>query len=829
MESLWRDIRFGVRMLGRNPSFTIIVVLTLALGIGANTAIFSVVYSLMFRSLPGAENPGELVSVTLIEGGSGGFPHNIPYASYKDYRELKEVFSDAISYFNADAQLSSEGSSPERILPLIVTGNFFDMLGVKALYGRTFAPEEAERMGAGNVLVLGYDYWQRRFGGELSAIGSVVRLNSNPFTIIGVTPKEFRGTSAYFIAPAYIPITGIDYIYPNSSKTLEERRRVGGMNMIARLKPGVSLSEARAAAATHATRLAQEYPEIHSGQRALVYPEPMTRMEPAAIVFMPPIATVFMTLVGLVLLIACANVANLLLARAVGREKEIAIRAALGAGRSQIIRQLLVESILLALVGAGLGLFFARWATNVLSSIRPATDLPLDFDFVLDYNVFAFTLVVAVLTGIIAGLVPAFQASRTDLATTLKEGGRSAGGGSTRHILRSALVVSQVAVSLVLLISAALFVQTTRNTLDIDMGFQLENRLVVAMDTEVRQYDEARSRVFYRELLERVRNLPGVLSASTGRFLPIGFSNGFREVYLEGKITEKDATVPWANYNVVSTDYFKTMGMPILQGRAFTEDDKLIDDDKEKSRLVTIVNNTMAEKFWPGENPIGKRFSTKGPEGPFLEVVGVTSTVKFTLPSESPTSGIYFPFQQDYRSDQILHVYTQGNPLLLVSSVRAEIQRLDADMPIWDVRTMEKHIREGKMVLFNYAAGMVATFGLIGLILAAIGLYGVMSYAVSQRTHEIGIRMALGATPGNILGMVLRQGVVLTLVGVALGLLGAFALTRSFANLLVGVSPTDPLTFSTIAVLLVGVALVAAYVPARRATRVDPLVALRYE
>jgi len=433
------------------------------------------------------------------------------------------------------------------------------------------------------------------------------------------------------------------------------------------------------------------------------------------------------------------------------------------------------------------------------------------------------------MTGIIAGLVPALQASRTDLATTLKEGGRSAGGGSKRQIFRSALVVSQVAVSLVLLISAGLFVQTTRNTVDIDMGFQLKNRLVVAMDTDMRQYDEARGKIFYRELLDRVRTLPGVLSASTGRFLPIGFTNGTRRIYLEGKIPEKDETVPGAYYNVVSTDYFKTMGMPILQGRAFTEDDKLTDGDKEKSRLVTIVNNTMAEKFWPGENPIGKRFSTKGPEGPFLEVVGVTSTVKFAIPAESPAPGIYFPFQQDYRSYQNLHVYTQGDPLPLVSSVRAEIQRLDADMPIWDVRTMEKHIREGKMILFDYAAGMVATFGIIGLILAAIGLYGVMSYAVSQRTHEIGVRMALGASSGRILGMVVRQGLLLTLIGLALGTLAAFGLTPSFANLLVGVTPRDPATFTVIALLLLGVALFSCYIPARRATKVDPMVALRYE
>ena len=435
----------------------------------------------------------------------------------------------------------------------------------------------------------------------------------------------------------------------------------------------------------------------------------------------------------------------------------------------------------------------------------------------------AITLVVAILTGIIAGLVPAFQASRTDLAETLKEGGRSAAAGSSRHWLRGALVVSQVAVSLILLISAGLFVRTAQNATDIDMGFELENRLVMAMDTEIQGYDEARSRVYYRELLDRVRSLPGVISASTGRFLPVGFGNGIREVNLEGVVPEKDAPTPFAFYNSVDTDYFLTMGMPLLQGRAFTE------ADNENNRKVVIINDKMAEEFWPGENPLGKRFTTDDPDTGLLEVIGVTRTVKFTLPSESPNPGFYFPSQQYFRGDQILHVHTQGNPLQLVSTVRAEIQKLDPEMPVWDVRTMEKHIKEGKMVLFDLGTGLVGSFGVIGLVMAAIGLYGVMAYAVSQRTHEIGVRMALGASSGKILGMIVRQGMTLVGIGLFLGIIGAMGITPSFANLLVGVTPRDPVTYVGIALLLTGVALVACLVPARRATQVDPMVALRYE
>jgi predicted permease len=819
METIWHDIRYSIRTLAKSPGFTAIAVLALALGIGANTAIFSVVYGLVWKPLPGAERPEELVSVTLTEGQN--FPYNMSLASFGDYKSLTTVFSDAIGYYTDFAQLNSPGGVPERILPLTVTGNYFDMLGVKALHGRTFNHDEATRMGAGNVIILSYAYWQERFGGSMSAIGSEVRLNDSSFTIIGVTPPEFRGTNGFFAPVAYVPFTAVDLMVPERSKYFEQRRRSGPFAFVARLKPGVSIEQAQVALTAHAARLEQEYPETQKGQRALVVPEPRARMESAAIQYMPPIVTVFMTLVGLVLLVACANVANLLLARATSRQKELAIRTALGAGRGRILRQSLVESTILAVLGAGFGLLFAVWPVNALAAIRPATDLPLSFDFVIDYRVFAFTMLLAVGAGMLSGLLPGLRITRTNLASTLKEGGRTSSQHSSRHRFRDLLVASQVAVCLVLLVCAGLFFRSTQNAARQDMGFHMKNRLVLSMDTELRKFDEARSRVFYRQLLDRVRALPGVISASGSTFLPIGFNSGTREVHIEGRVTEPEER-PWAFYNTVDLDYFRAMGMPILRGRDFNE------NDTEDSPKVAIVNEALVAHFWPGQDPIGRRFRT-AKDGPLLEVVGVTRVVKFVLPAEKPSRGLYLPLRQNYRSDMTLTLHTQGDPMQFVPAVRAEVLALDPDMPIWDVRTMEEHILRGKMILFHIATAIVAGFGLIGMALAAVGLYGVMAFIVNQRTHEIGVRMALGASGGNVLGMVVRQGLLKASIGIALGLLGAYGVTRLLANYLVGVTPTDALTFSLVTAFLALVAVIASLAPAFRATRVDPMIALRSE
>lgn len=820
MDSLWNDVRYSIRTLAKSPGFTAIAVLALALGIGANTAIFSVAYGLIWKPLAGAENPDELVSLTLKQSDLD-FPYNLSLASVNDYKTLGTVFADSTAYYNDFAQLSSPGGVPERILPLTVMGNYFDMLGVKALHGRTFNHDEATRMGAGNVIVLSHEYWQKRFGGNLSAIGSEVRLNDSSFTIIGVTPPEFRGTTGFFAPVAYIPFTGIDLMVPERSKYFETRRRAGPFAFIARLKPGVSIEQAQAAVTAHAARLEQEFPETQKKQRALIVPEPRARMESAAIQYMPPIVTVFMTLVGLVLLVACANVANLLLARATSRQKELAIRTALGAGRGRILRQSLVESMILAVLGAGFGLLFAIWPINALASVRIATDLPVSFDFVMDYRVFAFTMLLAVGAGVVSGLLPGLRIARTDLAGTLKEGGRTSSQHSARHRFRDLLVASQVAVCLVLLVCAGLFLRSTQNAARQDMGFDMKDRLVVSMDTELRKYDEARSRVFYRQLLERVRALPGVVAATSATYLPIGFGNGVSEIYVEGKTTQPEER-PWAYDNIVGTDYFRTMGMPILRGRDFN------DNDTEDSPKVAIVNEVFANHFWPRQDPIGQRFRTKQ-DGPVFEVVGLTRVVKFVLPAERPSRGVYYPFRQRYRSDETLTIHTQGDPAQFAAAVRAQVLALDPDMPIWDVRSMEEHILHGKMVLFHIATAIVGGFGLIGMALAAVGLYGVMAFIVNQRTHEIGVRMALGASGSNVLGMVVRQGLFKAGIGIGLGLLGAYGVTRLLANYLVGVTPTDVATFSAVTAFLAVVAVIASLAPAYRATRVDPMIALRSE
>ncbi len=571
-----------------------------------------------------------------------------------------------------------------------------------------------------------------------------------------------------------------------------------------------------------AERLAKEYPDIHKGQRALVYPEPRTRLEPSAVHFFPPVAAIFMTLVTLVLLAACANVASLFYARASGRQKEIAIRLALGASRGQILQQLLAESLLLSLIGAAAGILMAQWLTHLLSSIRFATDLPLNFDFAIDKTVIAYALVLALISGVLSAVMPGLRISKPDLAPTLKEGGKTSSAGSARQRLRDALVVLQVAVSLVLLVCAGLFLRSTINSAHQDLGIQTKGRLVMAMDTEMVHYDEQRTRTFYRQLLDRVRALPGVESVSLGRYLPIGFRSGSQEIFIEGRMKEKDRT-EYAFFNIVTPDYFKTVAMPILQGRPF------LLNDIPGGKPVAIINQTMAEKYWPGQNALGKRFRFDKESDAPVEVIGIVKTAKYQLPAESPSPAFYLPFDQSYRSDMVLHAHTMRDPQQMVASVRAEVLALDPEMPIWDVRTLDDHIRYGKMRLYDIGTGLIGGFGIIALVLAAVGLYGVMAYLVNQRTHEIGVRMALGATRGDVLKSVVFNGMKKTLLGLAVGVPLAILATRSVQYLLVGVSLKDPLVLSIAAIFLSGITLIAALVPAWRATRVDPMIALRSE
>jgi predicted permease len=821
VNSLWKDLQYSLRTLKKSPGFTILAVLALALGIGANTAIFSVVYSLILRPLSGATEPKELVSLVLQDK-VGGFPSPLSYPTFQDYGSLKNVFVDTAGSATLFGQLRIDNKNPIRILFPIVTGNFFEVLGVKMHLGRSFSYEERNQAGSANVAILGYEFWKKRFDGNPNVVGSTIRINGSSFTIIGVISKEFRGNSGLMAQTLYVPITAADYLYPDYSKSLVERSRTGDMSFFGRLQKNVTLEQARSAVNVQAERLEKEYGEIHKGQRALLYPEPRTRLEPSAVSYMPPIAFIFMTLVGLVLLAACANVASLLYARASGRQKEIAIRMSLGSSRIRILRQLLFESLLLALLGSIAGIGLAFWLTNLLGNLHFATDIPLDFNFTIDSTVLGYALLIAVISGVLAGLMPGLRASNTNLVESLKEGGRTSAVGAGRQRLRDILLVTQVAVSLVLLVCAALFLQSTMNAAKQDLGMQIKNRVVMGMDTDLSHYDKERSQSFYRNLLERVHTIPGIESAALGRYLPIGFENGAFDVFIEGK-AKYDPGSDQAYFNIVSSDYFKTVEMPVLQGRAFNEKD--IPDSKK----VAIVNEAMAKKYWPAENPLGKKFRFDTSKSEPVEIIGVVKTTKYVLPSEQPVPAFYLPYYQNYRSDMVLHIHSLRPPAEIISAVRAEVRAMDPEMSLSDVRPLEEHIRYGKMRLFDVGTGLIGGFGFIALALSAVGLYGVMSLLVTQRTHEIGIRMALGASQPIVLRMIVLNGLKKTLPGLLIGLPLAIFGMRSVQYLFVGVSPTDLFTLSASLLFLVAIAVIASIVPAWRASRVDPLVALHNE
>jgi predicted permease len=704
----------------------------------------------------------------------------------------------------------------------MVTGNFFNVLGVKMFLGRNFTAQEAQHAGSANVAILGNQFWKKRFGGDPNVVGSTVRINGSSFTIIGVLPKNFHGNSGLVRQTLYVPITAADYLYPNYSKNVAQRRRAGELFFIGRLQKGVTPEQAQTAVNVQAARLEKEYSEFHKGQRAIVYREARTRLEPAAAVFMPPVALIFMTLVGLVLLTACANVASLLYARASGRQKEIAIRMALGSSRVRILRQLLSESLLLALLGSIAGIGIAFWLIRLLGNLHFATDIPLDMNFSLDSTVLGFALVIAVISGVLAGLMPGLRASSTSLVDSLKEGGRTSAVGAGRQRLRDVLLVAQVAVSFVLLVCAGLFLQSTMNAAKQDIGVDLKDRVVMATDTELIRYDENRSRTFYRQLLERVRAIPGVQSAALGRFLPIGFRNDAYQIYIEGKIQEKDRT-EYAYVNIVSSDYFTTVGMPLRQGRVFDE------NDIPTSKKVAIVNEVMAKKYWPDQDPLGKKFRFNDLKSEPVEIVGIVKTAKYVLPVEEPSTAFYLPYSQNFKSDAVLHVHSSRPAGEIISAVRSEVQSIDPEIPLFDTRTMQEHIRYGKMRLFDVGTGLIGGFGIIALALAAVGLYGVMALLVTQRTHEIGVRMALGASRPMVLRMIVRNGLKKTLPGLIIGVPVAIFAAKAMNFLFVEVSPTDAFTLSAAVLFLVTIALVASIVPAWRASRVDPLVALHNE
>jgi predicted permease len=823
VEDLWQDLRYGARMLARQRGFTLAAGVTLALGVGANSVIFNLVNGLLLRPLP-VEKPEQLAAVYTSDFSSTQYGAS-SYPDYVDFRDRNQVFSTMAAYMPTPFSLNIDGSN-ERAFGEIVSGNYFSTLGVAPVLGRGFLPEEDRTPGERPVAVISHKLWQNRFGGDPAVVGRIVKLNGYPFTIVGVAPKNFSGLIRGIGMELWVPAMMMKQALPGSNGLEERGSR--SLFVMGRLKPGVTLEQARGNFRNIAGQLFKEWPQgwnnIRNEPRAItLLPESEARVMPDFRLPLMLFMAMLMTVVGLVLLIACANVANMLLARATTRRKEIAVRLSLGAGRGRLIRQFITESVLLSLLGGAAGLLIARWATGLLMAFKPPAPVPIEIDLGADWRVFGFTFALALLTGVLFGLAPALAASRPDLATALKD---ESGAGSNRGRLRNALVVAQVAISLLLLICSGLFLRGLRNADAIDPGFKTENLLLMSMDLQLQGYTEKTGPIFTDQLLDRVRALPRVESASLAEYLPLGLGGARRGVTIEGYAARPGESTE-INCTAVSANYFESLRIPLLQGRAFTE------RDRQGTPGVVMINEAFAHRYWPGQNPIGKRIQLgmgqSGSDSSFnQEVVGVVKDGKYVILGEEATPFFYMNLAQQYQSSPTLIVRTRGNPIDVIPWVRNEAAVLDKSLAFYDVKTMRQHL--GLALLPARLAGSVlGVFGFVALLLASAGIYGVMAYSVVQRTREIGVRIALGANTRALLNLMVKQGMTLALIGVSIGLLASFALTRLMKTLLFNVSPTDPLTFFFITLLLSLVALVACWIPARRATKVDPIIALRAE
>ncbi|HEY0380189.1 MAG TPA: ABC transporter permease [Pyrinomonadaceae bacterium] len=811
MKSLLQDLRYGIRTLLKRPGFTVVAVLALALGIGANSAIFSVVNSVLLRPLP-YKDPAQLVIVwetnpqllsDYLKTHNEAAPGN-----FLDWQAQSKSFENLAAFTWQDFNLTG-GDTPEQVIGNTVTPNMFATLGVRPILGRDFLAEEGQA-GRDNVVILSHGLWQRRFGSSPNIVGQAISVNGRPSTVVGVMPEGFEFPRA--ACELWTPLAPGDNFKTN--------RRAHFLYTRARLKPGVTIAQAQAEMDTIAARLRQQYPDTND-QRGVR----LASLSEESVAQIKPALLILLAAVGFVLLIACANVANLMLARAAARQKEIAIRTALGAGRLRIIRQLLTESVLLSLIGGVCGLLLALWGIDLLLASMPqqfALGIPGWNKIGLDYRVLGFTLLVSLLTGILFGLFPAWQASKYDLNEALKEGSKgSAGQGRKRF--RNALIVSEVTLALVLLVGSGLMMRSLRRLMDVKPGFDPQNLTTLQLALPQAQYGQNEQLVaFYSELTRRIESLPGVEAAATIDMMPMGGSGGTTSFLVEGRPAPPPGQFPEANARTSSPGYFQTMRIPVVKGRDFSE------HDTANTPLVVVINETMARKYWPNEDPLGKRLLDPQNRTPPAEVIGVVGDVKHFGLDDQAEEYIYTSSLQTPGNSMFLVVRTATDPLSMTATLRKEVQSLDKELPVFDVKPMEQRIIEStgarRLVMF-----LLGVFALVALALASVGIYGVMAYAVTQRTHEIGIRMALGASRGDILRLVVRQGMLLVLAGVVLGLLVSFAVTRFMSGLLFGVAPNDPATLFGVSLLLAAIAFIACLVPALRAMKVDPMVALRYE
>jgi putative ABC transport system permease protein len=802
--ALWQDLRFGARMLLKQPGFTLIAVLTLALGIGANTAIFSIVNAVLLSPFPYKEPERLVILRERVSAGAGFSPS---YPNFADWRAQNTVFDSTAAVRGNESFNFTGAGEPERLQGRIVSAEFFSTLGIKPLLGRDFLAEE-DRPGATPAAILSYEFWRRRFDADPSVIGKQLTLNNQSFTVVGVTPTNFQfGAEADITVPIGL-----------QAERFRLRGRDPGVNVVARLKPNVAPQQAEAELNVIAARLEQQYPESNKGRRARVTP-----LHESFVGDVRQPLLILLGAVGLVLLIACANVANLLLVRSSTRRKEMAVRVALGAGRRAIIRQLLTESVLLAALGAAFGILLALWGTSFIAGHLP-DGIPRLQEAQVDAPVLGFTLAVSLLTGLLFGLAPALQAARPNLTDGLKEGDRGSSG--SRQRLRSVLVVGEVALTLTLLVGAGLLIQSFRRVLQVDPGFKAQNLLT--MQVSVNNPDGQQVANFFEQLQQKVRSLPGVKSVAVSNGLPLDVAN-FPSFIIEGRPEQENK--PSGLRYTVSPDYFRTMGIELIKGRLFAA------EDTRDSPPVVIIDEALVRQHFQNEDPLGKRLAQTLPNSPSYEIVGVVRHVEhFGLDGQGPAPAqFYLNFNQtplrtlpgSVRRINLL-VRTEVEPLSLASAARAQVAALNKDQAVFNVRTMEQIVAQS-VASRRFSMLLLTVFAVVALGLASLGIYGLMSYAVAQRTREIGVRMALGAQLSDVLKLVIGQGMKLALVGVALGLIASVAFTRTMKNLLFGVSATDPATFVAIALLLTLVALLACFVPTRRAAKVNPVTALRGE
>src|SRR6266853_5936235 len=813
-----QDLRYAARTLRKSPGFTAVAALTLALSIGANTAIFTIIDSLVLNPLP-VGKISELAAVNTTQkkmAAQSGELQPMSFLNFKDFRERTHSFSKVLAHSNPMAITMTDQREPRRIFVEVVTANYFDTLGLRPFMGRFFLSSEDTTPSAA-AAVLGYSAWQSRFGGASDIVGRSIKLNNTPFTIIGIGPKGFKGLYAVFGPDIWVTSMMAEQILPAPQRKALSDRAIPLLTAVGRLKPGITLAQARAEITTLAAALEREYPVADQGQTVALRPltEAAYGPERQPLLFG---SALLMVIVGLVLLIACSNVANLLLSRAAARRQEIAVRMALGAGRGRLLRQLLTESVLLGLLGGILGFLFGYAGCRFLWSLRPAEYAQNLADLRNNPSVFGFAFVVSVLTGLVFGIVPALRSSRTSVSEMLKEETRTVGRSRSRISLANTLLAGQVAVSLVLLVVAALFLRSIKHEYTIDPGFETKHLALFMLYPGQAGYDQPRTEQFYKQVRGRTAGVPGISFVSWASNLPLW---GRKEtgVTIEGQEQRKKSEAISTVVNTVDLDYFATLGISFVAGRDFTQ------DDRDISAPVAIVNDTMAAKYLPGQDAIGKRLQL--PQGKhFVQVIGVVKTANYQSLGEAPQACVYLPLRQNYSDTMILYVKTERDPSTTLAAVQNEIRNLDPALPLEDMRTGTKVIDQALWGA-KIGVGLLGIFGLLALGLASVGLYRIMAYSVSQRRREIGVRMALGAGQSDVSLFILRQGMVVVFSGIAVGGGLAFLLGRALSRFLYGVSPNDPLSVGGAALVLLVVAFVACYLPARSATRVDPLVALR--